>query len=228
VIRRTREPFDLERELHSNRPEPRPDFLRTLARRIKNERPSGFSVPRLLLAGGLTAALLAGLGATGAISDAASAPKAAVVVLKRAVTPTKADKAVRVVQSSPAINQYVGGQGCTPGFWKNHEEAWEGFTTGQTLESVFDIPNGLGLDNATLLEALEFGGGSGVLGASQNLLRIGVAALLNAAHSGVNYPLSTAAVITAINTALASNNATTIEAQKDALDILNNAGCPLS
>jgi hypothetical protein len=122
-----------------------------------------------------------------------------------------------------------GDEGCTPGFWKNHPEAWPatGFTTSQLLSSVF-APAGLnGLGSKTLLQALDFGGGNTLTEKKQNLLRIGVAAVLSAAHPGVNFPMTTAEVIAAINAALASNNKDTIEALKNDLDELLNAGCPL-
>jgi hypothetical protein len=52
-------------------------------------------------------------------------------------------------------------EGCTPGFWKQeqHFDSWAGFTMNQTLESVFEVPDSFGLDNATLLQALSFKGG---------------------------------------------------------------------
>jgi hypothetical protein len=125
-------------------------------------------------------------------------------------------------------NRVVRLEGCTPGYWKNHPESWVGFTTGQTLESVFDVPNELGLDNATLLEALSFGGGPGVEGASQILLRAAVAALLNSASPGVDYPLTTAQVIAQVNAALATGDRATILALAAELDRLNNLGCPLN
>ena len=28
-------------------------------------------------------------------------------------------------------------EGCTPGYWKNHEESWVTYTTTQTVDSVF-------------------------------------------------------------------------------------------
>ena len=120
-----------------------------------------------------------------------------------------------------------GGEGCTPGFWKNHPDAWVGFTTGQTLESVFDVPDALGLDSVSLHSALSFGGGSGTLGASQILLRASVAALLNSASSGVDYPLTTAQVIAQVNAALATGDRDTILDLATDLDNKNNGGCPL-
>lgn len=117
--------------------------------------------------------------------------------------------------------------GCTPGFWKNHTDLWTGYSTSQTLESVLDVPDVLGLDNYTLLEALSFGGGPGATGMARNLLRQAVAALLNAAHPLVNYPMTEGAVIGSVNYALASLNRGTMETLKDQLDAFNNLGCPI-
>jgi hypothetical protein len=121
----------------------------------------------------------------------------------------------------------VGDEGCTPGYWKNHPEDWTGFTTGQSLESVFDVPNSLGLDSVSLMSALEFGGGPGTLGASKILFRAAVAALLNSSSSGVDYPLTTAQVISQVNAALATLDRDTILALATDLDNKNNGGCPL-
>ena len=121
-------------------------------------------------------------------------------------------------------------QGCTPGYWKNHTDSWapSGFTTGQTLESVFDVPDSLGMDNVTLHEALQGGGGPGVAGAAKILLRAGTAALLNAAHPGVATVDSASSIISQVNAALASNSRDTMLALASDLDTANNAGCPLN
>jgi hypothetical protein len=123
-----------------------------------------------------------------------------------------------------------GGQGCTPGYWKqeHHFDSWTGYSPGQTLESVFNVPDALGMDNTTLLQALQGGGGPGVAGAAKILLRAGVASLLNAASPNVNFEHSTADVISAVNAALASNNRSTMLALAAELDADNNAGCPLN
>jgi hypothetical protein len=122
------------------------------------------------------------------------------------------------------------GEGCTPGYWKNHLDAWTatGFSPGATLESVFDVPDGLGLDAKTLHQALSFGGGSGVLGGANFLLRAGVASLLNSAHPEVSFPRTPAEVINDVNAALASNDRNTMLALASTLDEENNAGCPLN
>ena len=120
-----------------------------------------------------------------------------------------------------------GGEGCTPGFWKNHPQAWVGFTPNQTLESVFDVPDASGLDTVSLRAALGFPGGSGTVGASRILLRAAVAAALNSASPAVDYPLTTAEVIAQVNAALASADRSTILALATQLDTSNNLGCPL-
>lgn len=124
--------------------------------------------------------------------------------------------------------EITGGEGCTPGYWKNHLAAWAGtgFSPSQTVSSVFTGANA-NQASATLLQALGFGGGPGVDGAEQILLRAAVAALLNSASPDVDYALTTAQVIAQVNAALASDNRATILALAAQLDAYNNMGCPL-
>jgi hypothetical protein len=99
--------------------------------------------------------------------------------------------------------------GCTPGFWKNCTIHWvlTGYRTDQSVRSVFSLGNCCtSLGNASLLEALSFGGGSGDCGAARNLLRAAVAALLNASSPEVDYPFSEQEVIASVNAALNSCN----------------------
>ncbi len=143
-------------------------------------------------------------------------------------------------------NFLVGMEGCTPGYWKNHIDRWEGFTFDQLLSSVWpfllgptadpaDDPFGTEISGATLHQALMFPGGSGKEGAARILLRAAVAALLNSAHSGVDYSLSTAQVISMVNQALmdaAAESDVTVARSilltlAGTLDEENNAGCPL-
>jgi hypothetical protein len=121
-------------------------------------------------------------------------------------------------------------EGCTPGYWRqtHHFDSWVVYTPNQSLESVFDVPNSLGMDNVTLANALRFNGGSGLTGAARNLLRAAVAALLNSSSLDVNYALTTAEVIQLVNTALASNNRNTMLTLAAQLDRYNNRGCPLN
>ena len=127
------------------------------------------------------------------------------------------------------------GQGCTPGYWKQqqHFDSWEAtpYDPTDTLESVFDVPDSLGIDNTTLVGALDFGGGSGVAGGARILLRAAVAAILNAAHPSVNYAYENGTaqnVIDDVNAALASNNRDQMIALAGTLDDFNNDGCPLN
>jgi len=93
---------------------------------------------------------------------------------------------------------------------------------------VFDVPDSYGLDNVTLLKALSFKGDTTLTGAARLLLKAGVAALLNSASPGVDYPLTTAEVIAQVNAALASGDRSTIIALAEQLDAYNNYGCPLT
>jgi len=89
-----------------------------------------------------------------------------------------------VVQSALACR-------CTPGFWKNHTELWaycdaagQAFDPDQSLaDAGFLMPYGDDLNGDghpdTLLDALQYEGDWGEEGAARNLLRSGVAALLN-------------------------------------------------
>lgn len=123
-----------------------------------------------------------------------------------------------------------GSDGCTPGYWKqsHHFDSWVGFSPSQTLESVFDVPDSLGMDNVTLVSALGGGGGPGVAGGATILRRAAVAALLNSAHPGVDFTLTTAEVTAQVNAALASLNRNAMLTLATELDQDNNLGCPLS
>jgi hypothetical protein len=103
-----------------------------------------------------------------------------------------------------------------------------GYSPNQTLESVFDVPNSLGLDNYTLLKALSFKGNSTTKGAAQILLRAAVAALLNSAHPDVDYLYTTAEVIANVNAALTRNDRATMLTLAAQLDAANNYGCLLN
>jgi hypothetical protein len=132
--------------------------------------------------------------------------------------------------ANPGVAEaHIAEEGCTPGYWKQdqHFDSWVGYTPEQTLESVFDIPDALGMDDNTLLDALQGGGGSGVDGAAEILLRAGVAALLNASNPDVIGVLPQE-VIDDVNAALASNNRGTMLALAGQLDDDNNLGCPLN
>jgi hypothetical protein len=136
-----------------------------------------------------------------------------------------------VIQPPPPPNEVPGTEGCTPGYWKNHLRSWapSGYSPTQTVVSVFSGASAFpSLASETLLQALQGGGGPGTLGAAKVLLRAATAALLNAAHTGVDYPQTSAQIISDVNAALASNNRDTMLALASTLDNDNNGGCPLS
>jgi hypothetical protein len=115
-----------------------------------------------------------------------------------------------------------GGQGCSPGFWKNAKFAWtgSGYSREQTFASVF----GSNAFGAMTLDQVLGNGGGGLAA----LGRQTVAALLNAAVIGSNYEYSTATVIAKFNAAIASGK---IEAQKNDFEQYidtNGRSCPLS
>jgi hypothetical protein len=75
--------------------------------------------------------------------------------------------------------------GCTPGFWKNHTEAWPIEPTSKLTDYFTEVPTLLQGDS--LIKALKYPGGSGYLGAARILLRTAVAAMLNIQHPDVEY-----------------------------------------
>jgi hypothetical protein len=97
---------------------------------------------------------------------------------------------VLVVFTNEAV---PGGEGCTPGFWKNHLSDWS--ASGLSPSDDFDSTFGVDLfdPDITLGQAIRLGGG-GV----RKLARHGTAALINALHPAVDYPLNAAEVIAAV------------------------------
>jgi hypothetical protein len=111
------------------------------------------------------------------------------------------------------------GQGCTPGYWKqpHHFDSWQGFAPGDDFDTVFSV-SAFSPDK-TLIQALNLGGGG-----LNALARHAVAALLNSASSGVDYPLTTAQVIAIVQTGVNSGN---YESAKNQLASLNEGLCVL-
>jgi len=134
-----------------------------------------------------------------------------------------------------ATNVVTGNEGCTPGYWKNNAINWEAVAWNATpydpdmlVGDVFTIPSCVSdLADDTLLEALSYKGGNGVLGGARNLLRAAVAALLNASHPDINYYMSEQGVIDAVNAALATCDRATMLMLYEELDFHNNDGCVL-
>lgn len=111
----------------------------------------------------------------------------------------------------------VGGEGCTPGYWKQDQHFcnWT-YSTGDLFDDVFgvDAPG-----NDTLLQALSDGGGG-----ETAFQRHAVAALLNAADDGVDYAFSVDQVKAIVVEAYETGN---FEMLKNILEAENESGCPL-
>jgi hypothetical protein len=216
VNRRSR----LERDLAEMRPQPSPELYRKLMREARSDGVRSFRrFPRAafvtavvtVVALSLSSLSLAIAGKGNPIADAVQA-----VGLGGEVGPAQHED---------------GFEGCTPGFWKQdqHFDSWTTYSPSTTLGSVFTIPSEFSaVSGDTFLTALSYGGGSTELDAAKLLLHHAVAALLNAASADVEYPLTTAQVISQTNTALASSDRDTMLAQKDAFDDANNLGCSLN
>jgi cysteine-rich repeat protein len=119
---------------------------------------------------------------------------------------------------SPVCTEEQGGEGCTPGYWRQgqHLGNWVVYSPTDSYDAVFgvDAPGDL-----NLLEAVHQGGGD-----ENALSRHSVAALLNSTNSDVSYLFSTAEVIQIVRDAYASGD---FEGAKNLLSGQNEQFCPL-
>lgn len=131
---------------------------------------------------------------------------------------------------SVPVPEKGGGQGCTPGFWRqpHHFDSWTTYKPNDSIEDPFNIPGSLKLvrpengnvKDLTLLEGVKLRGGD-----VNALIRHAIAALLNAANPDVSYDLSVAEVISKFNNAVDGGD---IEGTKDEFEGFNELGCPLN
>ena len=139
------------------------------------------------------------------------------------------------VSSAPAQAVEIGMEGCTPGYWKNHTEAWQEAGPNFKVKVLYADARA-NVADWTLLQALQGGGGSGADGAAQILARAAVAAWLNAATEELGYPWRRAQVgldgrpplVETVNAAFASGDRDTMLALASRLDADNNLGCTLN
>ena len=121
---------------------------------------------------------------------------------------------------SAACTMELGGEGCTPGYWKQyrHFGAWpDPYTPNTMFSEVFEDA----FPGMTLLDVLKLrGGGLNALG------RHTVAALLNAASDDVNYDRSAVKVIDMFNAAY-PGSPDDYEQVKNIFNFFNEQGCPL-
>lgn len=111
--------------------------------------------------------------------------------------------------------------GCTPGYWKNHTEAWNGYSPTQTIGSVFSSAPAP-YASMTLLQGLRLGGGPGIGGATQILLRAAIAGVLN------EYPDSAHGKIDRTNAAMESGDRERILRLASRFDAQNNGACTIT
>ena len=111
----------------------------------------------------------------------------------------------------------------TPGYWKQtqHVSDWVGYSPNDTVGSVFTTACG-SLAEQTLLDALDFNGGKGSDGAAKILLRAAVAALLNAEHPDIDYPLTSGDIIQSVSQVINPGDRDTMIDLADKLDNYNN------
>jgi hypothetical protein len=118
--------------------------------------------------------------------------------------------------SSVSTQYNTGGQGCTPGYWKNNTAGWTTYKPTDSFNAVFGVNYKSGL---TLGGALNLMGGG-----FEALARHAAAALLNASNVDVNYGFEEAQIKALVQQAFATNNPEPI---KNTFDTLNNAGCSI-
>ena len=107
--------------------------------------------------------------------------------------------------------------------WRQTLDPPASFTEGQTLESVFDVPDSFGLDNTTLYAALGFKGGDTLAEKAQILLRQAVAAVLNESRFGSSFgDFTMAELIVDVNAALASGDGSVMTDLAGDLALWNN------
>jgi hypothetical protein len=128
-----------------------------------------------------------------------------------------ATKGGKTSDGNAAATQYgTGGQGCTPGYWKNHTGSWIGYAPTDNFDKVFGITH---YGSLTLLEAAGLGGGG-----FNALARHAAAALLNSSNPNVSYDLTTAEIIKLVQKAVSTNDPEPI---KDEFAGFNESGCSI-
>lgn len=119
-------------------------------------------------------------------------------------------------------------EGCTQGYWgqDQHLDSWgpTGYTPATLFKDVFDR---IILSNADLTLFQAINPTPPLNDPIKQLALQATAALLNAAHPDINYPLTVNQVITMFQQAFDSNDNEIIEDTKDLFDGYNNGFCPL-
>jgi hypothetical protein len=137
-----------------------------------------------------------------------------------------------VTEQASASATCSAGQSCSPANWINLGgigNGWYKYESGRKVGYVFSGAKTAGftdLANLTLIEALPYHHFNDSLQtAAARLIKQAVAALLNAAHPQINYPLkNTQHIISQVNKALTSKSMAKIEALTQTLNTYNLLG----
>jgi hypothetical protein len=136
--------------------------------------------------------------------------------------------------SPPPTVDCSGSEGCTPGYWKNHEERWDdlnGDDFTDTIKHFLSFNAVLGVteaqsgkaDSITLLDAASTGGGG------LNALGRHTAAALASSDTSILYAYGVAHVIALYRDAVGADpGPETVSSVHALLEDANEAGCPLS
>jgi hypothetical protein len=120
--------------------------------------------------------------------------------------------------------------GCSAAFWDRSQSLWSatGTLPTQKVSDLFTESKRYGsVATVTARAALRFQHGGGLLGAAKALAQAGVAALLNAGHPRIEFPLTRTQVITRVDTALRSEDAAKMLDVARELGVASAAECPL-
>jgi len=166
----------------------------------------------------------------------ASAPVIASVASRPVLAARNCTESGQLSGNASGPDDECGGEGCTPGYWKNHLGQWcQSYPPSATFYDVFGVI--LANDSSiTLEQVITFQVPNNVTcqhphppDLIDNITRVlayhAVAALQNACTS-VAYDLTVTQVITSVQNAIGSGDCSTMEQLKDTLDYLNNQGCP--
>jgi hypothetical protein len=114
--------------------------------------------------------------------------------------------------------------GCTPGYWRNHYDRWEGYNSYEIFDTVFDVTYlgetvtlGMAINNPQTYGTFAFHAVAALLNSTGGVP--------NADGTTVDYPYTTAEVIEMVQDAVAYE---TFEDIKNDLAAANELGCPLS
>jgi hypothetical protein len=131
--------------------------------------------------------------------------------------PTPTNTPTPTPTNTPTPTPPAGGEGCTPGYWKqeHHFGSWVTYEPGDSFDTVFGVDSSF----ATLLDGVSANGGG-----ENALARHAVAALLNAASAEVDSSFTTADVIQMVQDAYESGD---FETTKNKFEADNESGCPL-